>query len=698
MNLHDADPVFAPAAAEPILAAPWRELDDAALLAHFRSPRPVHVDCIVDADECTPARLEGVLAGRFEFNGEAHDLPDPIDWRTNPSADIEWHILLHKFYYAAGLGQRFRATGDAAIVRRWCALTDGWIAQVPPGFIAADVTGRRVQNWIYALQAFVAPGGAHAAPIDPAFFRRLLESLHAQVQHLCNHLTPKRNHRTLELYAIFLAGVALPEMGAAAHWRRFALEQTVQNMQADLLADGVHCELSSDYHHLALRNWLHVRQLAVRHGEALPPAMDRLLERALEFSLHVHRPDGIVPSLSDGDARSYLALLAQGAALYGRDDMRWVATQGAHGTPPARTLARFEASGYSVLRSGWGHGPQDFAAQQHLVFDCGPLGEGNHGHFDCLSFELSAHGRPLVVDPGRHTYSEAGAVNWRVHFRGTAAHNTVCVDGRDQTRYEPRPVKDGTRHAGGSVRHKVTGPAPQATLLEAVQAGRDLQLLHGRAVSSEYDAVHERVIVRLGGVWIVSDWLRAAGEHDYAVRFQLDAAAQGRSALQADTQWRVDSPGLVLLQPRRAGQHAGLEAGWVSTRYGRKSAAPALVTRARGRDADFDTVLLPWHGAAPALRLRASAAGGPAALHLGADPDTAPAGAAAPEAGLTTTWLHARSAGHARWVVDDLVAEGRWLLLQRDAAGRVRRALGAAGSTLHEDGRAIAVVHAGEAS
>ena len=32
-------------------------------------------------------------------------------------------------------------------------LIDGWIAQTPPGFIAADVTGRRVQNWIYSLHA-----------------------------------------------------------------------------------------------------------------------------------------------------------------------------------------------------------------------------------------------------------------------------------------------------------------------------------------------------------------------------------------------------------------------------------------------------------------------------------------------------------------------------------------------------------------
>ena len=107
------------------------------------------------------------------------------------------------------------------------------------------------------------------------------------------------------------------------------------------------------------------------------------------------------------------------------------------------------------------------------MFDCGPLGEGNHGHLDCLSFELAAHGRSLVVDPGRYTYSEAGETNWRVHFRGTAAHNTVCVDGRNQTRYEPKPVKDKSRHAEGSVRltraRLEGGIAPRSDLTQAQQ-------------------------------------------------------------------------------------------------------------------------------------------------------------------------------------------------------------------------------------
>ena len=669
--------------------SPWSELDDAGLLAHFRSERRIEIDLVVDDDECTPAKIDALLAGRFEFNGEMHVLPDPVAWLHNPSADVEWHILLHKFYYAAGLGRAYLKTGQQRYAARWAQLIDGWITATPPGFIAADVTGRRVQNWIYSLRAFAWHGATPAAPIAPGFFRRLLVSLHEQVEFLCTNLTPKRNHRTLELYAIFLAGVAFPEMRRAAFWREFALQETLVNMRADLLADGVHCELSTDYHHLAVRNWLHVRTLAARHAVPVPPEMDRLLERALEFSLHVHKPDGIVPSLSDGDARSFLPLLATGAELYDRDDMRWVATRGAAGKAPQRTAVHFADSGYTVLRSGWDRGPHDCGAGQYLVFDSGPLGEGNHGHFDCLSFELAAMGRSLIVDPGRYTYSEApdgaSGQNWRLHFRATAAHNTVCVDGRNQTRYVPKAIKEASRHSQGSVRHKVAGPAPEARLVEFAESAV-FTLLHGRAASHEYDAVHDRFIGCVDGhYWIVSDALRAPTLHDYVANFQLSALAAGHTHLSVDRCVQLASPQLAMALSRRPGVEARVGDAWVSQRYGSKQVAPVLRCAARAANVDFDTVLVPW-AAEPArlavvdLAIEGEGAGQGTAIRIEVELD-----------GVTRvdTWFHARGATAPSWRLCDLTFRGRWLHLRHGPDGQVLRAVSHAGAALEQDGRAV---------
>ena len=677
------------AVSDRLFRAPWAALDDQALLLHFSAARGVHFEPVIDPNDITAPRIEGIVRGVFEFNGETHALPVPIDWLNNPSSDIEWHILLHKAYYAAGLGLSWQRSGDRRYADRWAELLDSWMADTPPGFIAADVTGRRVQNWITSLHALVLQGREDgAAPIQPVLFRRILHSLHEQVEYLCENLTPKRNHRTLELLAIFIAGVVFPELEDAERWRRLALEQTLANIANDLQADGVHCEQSTDYHHLALRNWLQVRQLAHLNGVPVPLEMDRALERALDFSLHVHQPSGRVPSFSDGDARSYLPLLAQGAGLFDRSDMRFVATAGREGAPPRALHAHFPVSGYHVLRSAWGNAAS-FDQAQHLVFDCGPLGEGNHGHFDALSFELAAHGVPLIVDPGRFTYSEAGDTNWRLHFRGTAAHNTVGVDGLQQTRYLPKAIKGSSRHATGSVRHKIAGPAPQTLTVGVDHREGRFALVHGACRSHEYDALHQRCVVMVDGLyWIVSDWLRAPTVHGYRLNFQLSVPAQGATSLETSSDGvRLRSPGLLMAQPRRVGQAVALAAGWVSDLYGHKDAAPRWVTECQGSDVDFDTVLLPVSRGRGGLKVvdgQAVSDDGRTSAFLRIDVDLG-------ERSFSDGWWHAREIQTARWRLGDLVFSGRWLHWRTDAEGWVIQATSHPGAELTVAGARVAL-------
>ena len=70
----------------------------------------------------------------------------------------------------------------------------------------------------------------------------------------------------------------------------------------------------------------------------------------------------------------------------------------------------------------------------HLVFDAGPLGYlgiAAHGHADALSFCLAIDDAWWLVDPG--TYAYHSAPEWRSYFRGTSAHNTIRVNGNDQS-------------------------------------------------------------------------------------------------------------------------------------------------------------------------------------------------------------------------------------------------------------------------
>ena len=214
-----------------------------------------------------------------------------------------------------------------------------------------------------------------------------------------------------------------------------------------------------------------------------------------------------------------------------------------------------------MQRSGWDRDAR------YLIFDCGPLGDGGHGHYDLLSFEAHANGRPLVLDPGRGSYSEAPP-NRRRWFRGTAAHNTVTVDGLDQTPY---------------TRGRPSGPTAQGRFLgRSTHLGLDV--LAGEARSPEYEAVHERRIAFVADrYWIVEDRLEGEREHRYDLRYHL---APGAARIAGTT---MLAPGAWLSVV--GADELSLEQGWIAPRYGEYLDAPVLSAVARGRSARFLTLL-----------------------------------------------------------------------------------------------------------
>jgi hypothetical protein len=533
---------------------------------------------------------DGVAAGRFTHIGVTLELGVEPDWLTEPlPQDIEWRMEWSKFGYGRQLGRAFCDTSDEKYLRTWERLVRSWIAQVPIDRDDSYVTARRIQNWLQAWSLFSESQAFQG--FSDGFGDLLFKSLGAQVMHLRDHLSPERNHRTLELFALFLAAVALPELDGGGDLRRFALSALHENLLTDVLADGVHRERSTHYHYLTLRTYLAVRENVRRHALELSKAFDERLERACEFAMHCHRPDGAIPALSDADTVRYEGLLELAADLLERPEFRFAATAGAQGTPPGRRHADFPEGGYFIQRSGWGHDPDSFARARFLVFDCGPLGDYGHGHYDVLSVEIAADGRPLIVDPGRYTYSEAPP-NWRRWFRGTAAHNTVCVDGLDQTPYER------TRPSGATAEGSFLGRS----------SAQGLDVLAGEARSPVYDAVHTRRIAFVADTfWIIADQLHAGTAHRYDLRFHLAADAEGQTTVTAgEVNSVVRAPGLVLVfSPARVPK---IEAGWVAPSYGVKLPAPVVSVAVDGVAATtFFTLVVPAASSDPDPELRVGA-------------------------------------------------------------------------------------------
>ena len=92
----------------------------------------------------------------------------------------------------------------------------------------------------------------------------------------------------------------------------------------------------------------------------------------------------------------------------------------------------FTESGHFIFRSVKGDAHSGFS-ETYLHFDAAPLGFlsiAAHGHADALSFILHVDGCPILVDPGTFTYHTHKDL--RRYFVSTLAHNTVCVNGKNQ--------------------------------------------------------------------------------------------------------------------------------------------------------------------------------------------------------------------------------------------------------------------------
>ncbi|MCH9697342.1 MAG: heparinase II/III family protein [Gammaproteobacteria bacterium] len=658
---------------------PYSKWHDEQLLAHFHQREGIDYRPQINPEHTKKAIIDAVLTNSFCFNNERYQLSNDFSWKQNPSSDIEWLIMLHKCYYCVGLGMHYRQTDNPRYLQQWMLLTRSWIEQTEPGFIASDVTGRRIQNWIFAFYYFVHSNPNRCVPAT--FLQLFLGSLHQQVRYLITHLSAARNHRTLELYAIFLAAVVFPEFKEASHWLEFSIKALTDNVSNDFLADGVHCELSTFYHHIVLNNLLKIKQLAVSNQIDFDPAFDLSIQRALIFSAYVHKPDGNIPSLSDGDTGCFYEVLERGYHLYGDEQLKCIVSQGKHGVVPKHRSLGFTESGYYILRSTWQTNNEPWQDSRYLIFDCGHLGAGNHGHLDLLNIEMAAYGRSLIVDPGRYTYDESGETNWRVRFRSTEYHNTVEVDGLNQIRYEYHP---------GRNKFKISGPVAEPEM-RCFVSNQDFDYVHGLARSHEYSAIHERkIFFAAGEYWLICDYLDddTGQEHDYSLRYHLSPEAEASVSTNVENNTRlIETPNLQLLQTQQASTRYTVESGFVSPQYGVKQAAPILRFDRCGVRTVFETLVFPYKSIAPRLTFQS--------LNQQMDEQANPGSSAlycriqAAHQVVHDYYFMAHDHTKKHWKHDSIACDGSFCYLRFDNQGQLLNVFTLADSHIYLDGNPV---------
>lgn len=265
------------------------------------------------------------------------------------------------------------------------------------------------------------------------------------------------NHLIGEAAALFIASIVWPFERKSDEWQKKAYEILIQEIEKQNYSDGVNKEQSTAYQQFVLDFFLLAGLLGEKNGIRFPHTYWQMLERMLDFIASVMDRNGNIPLIGDSDDgcaiilsenenfNNYKSLLASGAILFERGDLKAKA-----GSLDEKSLWLFRIDGIekfnalkeekiiptSAFKEGGYYifnGFSDREGEIHGVFDCGPLGYlsiAAHGHADALSFTLSVGGKEFLIDPGTYTYCEQ---KWRDYFRGTAAHNTIRIDGQDQS-------------------------------------------------------------------------------------------------------------------------------------------------------------------------------------------------------------------------------------------------------------------------
>jgi hypothetical protein len=238
------------------------------------------------------------------------------------------------------------------------------------------------------------------------------------------------NHGVNQAAALMVIGTNFTDYSKAKDWSELGTSRLNELFSAIIDEDGVLVEQSPYYHMYTLRLFWQINAWKDR-SQALMPELYPTLLKMVRYAAYMVQPDGGIPllgaSITDNVRTFWLRLHKE----MGQADpyFEYMRSAGKAGERPPEKSVLFPVAGQSIMRSAWGSSSV-FLDQTQLIYDVGPY-RTNHSDLDALSFQLYANQRVLLIDPGLYTY-ESGAK--QKHYRSTAAHNTVVVNGTDQAK------------------------------------------------------------------------------------------------------------------------------------------------------------------------------------------------------------------------------------------------------------------------
>ncbi|MES9906401.1 MAG: alginate lyase family protein [Sedimenticola sp.] len=354
-----------------------------------------------------PLPVTGVWQSGHQFNFlniSKTQLLQEFEWCPEDVSRL-WRYNLHYFDYL-----REPSRSDDEKIQ----LLESWIASNPQGSQPGwepFTASLRIVNWVFFLSH--CPRANTPETVRSLYIQTLWLEKNDERHILANHYF--ENIKAWLFAGMFFLG------HDAERWLSNGQRLLVEQLSVQFLDDGGHYERSPHYHGLMLENLLDLLNLSLSNSGILSAKTEADLRdtaiRGLAFLYRITMPDGSIPLLNDsahGTAPSVDELYTYAERLFDiqRPNNSFITE-----------LIDEPASGIYGYRNN----------QDMLVIDCGDIGpdyQPGHTHCDFLSFELMLDEKLLFVDSGLYEY-QAGEM--REYVRSTAAHNTISVDGQEQS-------------------------------------------------------------------------------------------------------------------------------------------------------------------------------------------------------------------------------------------------------------------------
>jgi hypothetical protein len=373
-----------------------------------------------------------------------------INYRHNPNmGDIKYVWEINRLQYLQPIAALAHLKQDAALKELCMRHVISWIDSNPPFKGVNWCSG--IELALRALSMVIVSTLVEDAltPEEKHKINRCLYLHGYWLDRFPSKFSSANNHLLAEGLGLYLLGNVLPPSDYTEKWRHKGYDIMAKESLMQIYADGFGAEQSPTYTAFALEIILAATLISNRYTPYLPNSVhERLAQAAMTMRLLMDSNNQIPRYGDDDEGRvfftgfaesDYLASVTTALATQTNvqaampNDIAWDFRTLLFGIP-AQSLPvpdgvyAFDEGGYTLVRESIQGLPTV------LLFDHAPLGYlsiAAHGHADALSIWLSVEDEQVLVDAGTYLYHSGGV--WRDYFRGTSAHNTLCIEGENQS-------------------------------------------------------------------------------------------------------------------------------------------------------------------------------------------------------------------------------------------------------------------------